>query len=143
MRVRPEPLHHSRVLRREHYSRDHLMLFSSIGFIFGFLPIVLATFHVLIGRGLIDAAKLWLIATSIVFYGNFIPVHLLLLGTSTVVNFFIGRRLLKAPSRAVLAAGVVFNLSILAVFKYADFVVDNLNALFGLGLPTFGLALPL
>jgi D-alanyl-lipoteichoic acid acyltransferase DltB (MBOAT superfamily) len=119
------------------------MLFSSVGFIFCFLPIVLAMFYFLVGRGHIDAAKLWLIAASIVFYGNFIPVHLLLLGTSTVVNFFIGRRLLKAPSRAVLAAGVVFNLSILAVFKYADFVVDNLNALFGLGLPTFGLALPL
>jgi alginate O-acetyltransferase complex protein AlgI len=99
------------------------MLFSSVGFIFCFLPIVLAMFYFLVGRGHIDAAKLWLIAASIVFYGNFIPVHLLLLGTSTVVNFFIGRRLLKAPSRAVLAAGVVFNLSTLAVFKYEYLVV--------------------
>jgi hypothetical protein len=43
------------------------MLFSSIGFIFGFLPIVVAVFHALISRGLRDAAKLWLIAASIVF----------------------------------------------------------------------------
>jgi hypothetical protein len=44
--------------------RDVQMLFSSVGFIFGFLPIVLGTFYVLIGRGLADVAKLWLIAAS-------------------------------------------------------------------------------
>jgi hypothetical protein len=38
------------------------MLFSSLGFTFGFLPVVLATFQGLITRGLFDAAKLWLIA---------------------------------------------------------------------------------
>jgi alginate O-acetyltransferase complex protein AlgI len=119
------------------------MLFSSIGFIFGFLPIVLATFYVLIGRGWIDAAKLWLIAASIVFYGNFIPLHLLLLGTSTVVNFCIGRSLLGKPTRAMLTLGLVFNLSILAAFKYADFFVANVNAVLDLGLPTFGIVLPL
>jgi alginate O-acetyltransferase complex protein AlgI len=119
------------------------MLFSSIGFIFGFLPIVVVVFHALIGRGLSDAAKLWLIAASIVFYGNFIPVHLLLLAASTVTNFFVGRRLLERPTRAVLALGLIFNLSILAVFKYADFLVANVNALFALELPRFGIVLPL
>jgi hypothetical protein len=116
------------------------MLFRSIGFIFCFLPIVLATFHVLIGRGPIDAAKLWLFAASIVFYGNFIPVHLVLLGTSTVVR---GRVLLKKPSRAILTVGLLFNLAILAVFKYADFLVANVNSLFDVALPTFGVVLPL
>jgi alginate O-acetyltransferase complex protein AlgI len=119
------------------------MLFSSIGFIFGFLPIVLATFHVLIGLGRTDAAKLWLIAASVVFYGNFIPIHLLLLGTSTVTNFLIGRLLLSNPSRTILTLGLIFNLAILATFKYADFLVTNVNALLGLGLPTFGIVLPL
>jgi alginate O-acetyltransferase complex protein AlgI len=123
--------------------RDLQMLFSNVGFIFGFLPIALGTFYVLIGRGLVDVAKLWLIAASIVFYGNFIPIHLLLLGASTVTNFFIGRRLLTKPSRGMLAAGLVFNLSILATFKYADFLVANVNALFDLALPSFGIALPL
>jgi hypothetical protein len=76
------------------------MLFSSIGFIFGFLPIMLVVFHVLIGCGLRDAAKLWLIAASIVFYGNFIPIHLLLLAASTVTNFLVGRRLMTHPRRS-------------------------------------------
>ena len=40
------------------------MLFSSVGFIFGFLPIVLGTFYLLIDRGLVDVAKLWLIARA-------------------------------------------------------------------------------
>jgi alginate O-acetyltransferase complex protein AlgI len=119
------------------------MLFSSVGFIFGFLPIMLAAFHALIGRGYRDAAKLWLIAASIVFYGNFIPVHLLLLAASTATNFFIGRCLLDRPTRAILTLGLIFNLSILAIFKYADFLVANVNALFGLDLPHPGIALPL
>jgi alginate O-acetyltransferase complex protein AlgI len=119
------------------------MLFSSIGFIFGFLPIVLVVFHALIGRGRRDAAKLWLIAASIVFYGNFIPIHLLLLAASTVTNFLVGRRLMTHPTRAMLALGLIFNLSMLAVFKYADFVVANVNALFALGLPQPGIVLPL
>src|SRR5258708_1831907 len=119
------------------------MLFSSIGFIFCFLPITLAIFLLFVGRGWTDAAKLWLIVASVVFYGNFIPIHLLLLGISTVVNFLIGRRLLKGPRPAILAAGIVFNLSVLAIFKYSDFIVSNVNALVGLDLPTFGIALPL
>jgi D-alanyl-lipoteichoic acid acyltransferase DltB (MBOAT superfamily) len=119
------------------------MLFSSVGFIFGFLPIVLTVFHALIGRGLRDTAKLWLIAASVVFYGNFIPIHLLLLAASTVTNFLIGRRLMTHPTRAMLTLGLVFNLSILAVFKYADFLVANIDALFGLELPRPGIVLPL
>ena len=119
------------------------MLFSSIGFIFGFLPIVLVMFHALIGRGLGDAAKLWLIAASIVFYGNFIPIHLLLLAASTVTNFLVGRRLMTHPTRTMLALGLIFNLSMLAVFKYADFLVANVNALLALELPHPGIVLPL
>jgi D-alanyl-lipoteichoic acid acyltransferase DltB (MBOAT superfamily) len=118
------------------------MLFSSLGFTFGFLCRA-ATFQGLITRGLFDAAKLWLIAASIVFYGNFIPLHLLLLAASTVVNFLLGRRLLDGPSRTVLALGVAFNLAILGMFKYADFFVTNINALFALQLPHLGIVLPL
>lgn len=119
------------------------MLFSSIGFIFLFLPIVLAVFYGLIQKGQMEAAKYWLIAASIVFYGNFIPVHLALLALSTVVNFGLGRALLARRSKSILTLGIVFNISILALFKYADFAVANLNALFDLKLPMLGLILPL
>src|SRR6266700_3822448 len=101
------------------------MLFSSIAFIFLFLPIVLGAFLVLVRYQRTDAAKLWLIAASLIFYGTFIPVHLSL---STVVNFILGRRLLVSASRTVLTCGLVFNLAILASFKYADFLVQNVNA---------------
>jgi D-alanyl-lipoteichoic acid acyltransferase DltB (MBOAT superfamily) len=72
-----------------------------------------------------------------------IPVHLLLLAASTVTNFFIGRCLLDRPTRAILTLGLIFNLSILAIFKYADFLVANIDVLFGLDLPRSGIALPL
>ena len=119
------------------------MLFSSIPFIFFFLPIVLGTFLALVHCRRVEAAKHWLIAASLVFYGNFIPIHLLLLALSTITNFLIGRRLLAAPSRAVLIAGLIFNVSILATFKYADFLVQDINFVFHTGLPTFGFLLPL
>ena len=113
---------------------------------FCFLPIVLATFHFLIRREQLDLAKMWLIASSIIFYGNFIPVHLLLLAFSTVANFSLGRILLTSTRKAakvVLVLGLILNLSILTAFKYTDFFIRNLNALFNADLPTFGLVLPL
>jgi alginate O-acetyltransferase complex protein AlgI len=119
------------------------MLFSSVGFIFLFLPIVLAGFYGLVHTRQIEAAKYWLIAASIVFYGNFIPVHLALLALSTVVNFAAGRVLLVKRSKTILTLGIVFNIAVLALFKYADFAVANLNALFDLKLPMLGLILPL
>jgi alginate O-acetyltransferase complex protein AlgI len=119
------------------------MLFSSSGFIFCFLPIVLTGFYWLTAEKRIEPAKLWLIASSIVFYANFIPIHLLVLGGSTVTNFLLGCRLLEARSRLVLSVGIAFNLLILAIFKYADFVVANINGLLKLQLPTFGIVLPL
>lgn len=119
------------------------MLFSSLGFIFGFLPIALGGFLLLEQRGATAAAKLWLIAASIYFYGNFIPLHLLVLGLSTLVNFGLGRLLLQRRSVTVLALGVTFNLGVLALFKYADFLIGNINALLGTSLPLAGFILPL
>jgi len=119
------------------------MLFSSFGFIFLFLPIVLCGFLLLQRWGQVAAVKLWLIAASVVFYGKFIPIHLLILGFSILTNFIFGRLLLRRRSMALLAVGVAFNLIVLALFKYADFLVDNVNAALGTDLPMLGLVLPL
>jgi D-alanyl-lipoteichoic acid acyltransferase DltB (MBOAT superfamily) len=119
------------------------MLFSSVEFIFCFLPTVLFLFQLFVRWNRIEAAKLWLIAASLVFYGNFIPVHIVLLATSTVINFLVGRALQARRSRLLLASGIAFNLIILATFKYADFIVQNINALADYQLPLPGIILPL
>lgn len=126
------------------------MLFNSFEFVFLFLPIVLAGFLVLgqMGRGLWACS--WLALASIVFYGYWAPEYLILLLTSIVVNFALGREIQKALSqeaksrgRAWLVLAVILNLSALAYFKYANFLVENLNLALGSPLTFARVILPI
>lgn len=111
------------------------MLFTTATFAFLFLPLVLAGYYGL-GVRWPDAAAAWLFIASLVFYGYWMPVFTLLLLASIGVNFAFGRRIAAAigtgtGARVWLAAGITFNLALLAYFKYANFFVDNLNATLG------------
>ncbi|MFN7972691.1 MAG: MBOAT family O-acyltransferase [Acidobacteriota bacterium] len=113
------------------------MHLNSYEFLFVFLPIVVAGFHLLNGRGWSEAAKGWLLLASMVFYGywnvRYLPV---ILGSGTL-NYAIGRAFHRTSGAkgtearrryALLCAGVAVNLALLAYFKYLDFIVDNVNA---------------
>nr|CCF78699.1 Membrane bound O-acyl transferase MBOAT family protein [Rubrivivax gelatinosus S1] len=112
------------------------MLFTSSTFFLVFLPIVLAGYFGL-GHRSPAAAAAWLFAASVFFYGYWMPALTLLLLASITVNFVIGLRIGRsltarpAAARVWLVAGVVFNLGLLGYFKYANFFVDNLNAVLG------------
>ena len=78
----------------------------------------------------------WLVLASLFYYGWWQPRFLLLLLFSIAVNLVFGKLLIDgkfSPSvaRLVLAAGIVFNLSLLGYFKYAGFLVANVNGAFG------------
>ena len=110
------------------------MLFNSYPFIFVFLPLALAGYFAANRLGA-RAPVIWLALASLVFYSfsNWPFVALLL--ASIAFNYFIGwlliSRNLRERSRfAVLTAGVAGDLLALGVFKYAGFVVANLNAMF-------------
>jgi alginate O-acetyltransferase complex protein AlgI len=122
------------------------VLFNSFGFIGGFLPLVLAGFFV-IGRTLgRHAACGWLAAASLVFYAWWQPVLLLLLLVSILANAYLGRYLIIASptgKRWGLAGGVVFNLALLGYFKYAGFLVFNLNRLLSAPLSVPDVVLPI
>ncbi len=104
------------------------MVFSSVIFLFLFLPVVLTIYF---AWPTLRLRNLWLLATSIVFYAwgeiSFVP---LMVG-STLVNFGLGRwlgRTARSRSRKWLVAlSVIFNLGILVFFKYSDFLIQNLN----------------
>ena len=118
------------------------MLFSSTVFIFLFLPAVLIGYYLLL-RGM-KARNALLLAASLLFYAWGEPVYVLLMLLSIAVNYVFGRLLeRRAHSKALLAAAVIFNLGLLFYFKYLNFTVDNLNALFGLHLSVPALALPI
>jgi len=124
------------------------MLFNSYEFLFAFFPAAIAAYH-LLGRGQDGRAAVLLVA-SLVFYASWDWRFLALLVASILANYALGiqlRRSMQAGRHgfadAILAAGVTLNLLVLGVFKYAGFVVANLNALAGTDLVLARIILPL
>ena len=119
------------------------MVFSSLEFIYLFLPPVLMGFFALRALGHETAIVWWLIAASLAFYAWWSPTHLVLLVLSVMANFALHRHILRTRSKAVLSAGIIGNLATLAYFKYADFLISNVNLFPGVDLPALGIVLPL
>lgn len=122
------------------------MLFTEPTFLFFFLPLLLGGYVVAPNR----LRNLLLAASSLVFYAWEYPPHLLLLLASIVVNYGLGLALATATERRrglILRLGIILNLGILGYFKYAGFLVENLNtSLASVGIPEIGVpqvALPL
>jgi D-alanyl-lipoteichoic acid acyltransferase DltB (MBOAT superfamily) len=116
------------------------MLFNSHEFQLAFLPLCLIGFHLL---GMYSGRRLaiaWLVLMSLVFYGWWNPLYLILLGGSILGNYLIGRLQAKSVgdgdrgSKGLLGLGIVLNLGLLGWFKYANFVMDSVNAVAGVEL---------
>ena len=118
------------------------MLFSSIPFAFYFLPAVLVLYFAVPFR----FKNAVLLAFSLFFYGWGEPIYLLLMIGSImagwVFGLLIGKHRGTPKARLFLTASLVTSLGLLGWFKYADFAVENLNAL-GLQLTLPGIALPI
>src|SRR5579863_6940383 len=110
------------------------MLFNSYIFLLVFLPLTVSGYILLNARFGKWAALNFVTLASLVFYGYWNPPYLLLILTSIVVNFFLGRLLYRAAAgrKGLLVAGVVANLSTLAYFKYARFGAQVIHDLTGL-----------
>lgn len=127
------------------------MLFNSPIYIFLFLPIVLLGYFALSRYRLTQAAKSWLVAASLLFYGYWNPAYLPLILASMLVNYGLGSVLGREQkqqrrtinNKAILSAGIVLNLAFLGYFKYADFFLENLNMILGTETHLLHLLLPL
>ena len=119
------------------------MVFSSLEFIYLFLPAALIGFLVLRQIGWERGIIWWLIAASLAFYAWWSPIHLVLLLASVVANYGLHRLILNGRSKTVLITGIALNLATLAYFKYADFLIGNMNAIAGTELPALNIILPL
>lgn len=110
------------------------MLFNSIEFLFVFLPVVLAGFLLLQTIGNLRLIIIWLVGCSLFFYAWWNPVYLLLLIFSGCVNYSLGVFLAKGgreKGQRLLLVGILFNLGLLAYFKYANFFIENFTLLTG------------
>lgn len=125
------------------------MLFSSFPFLAGFLPVTLLLFFVA-GRWGRRPAGLVLTGLSLAFYAWWRAAHLPLLIFSILFNCWMGGQIQTARAagqgrrvNALLGIGLAVDIGLLAWFKYVDFIIANLNALSGAGLPLPQVALPL
>lgn len=115
------------------------MLFTTTAFVFAFLPIVLAGYF-LFGRFSAIGAAAWLFLASLFFYAYWMPEFTLLLLGSIAFNFHMGGVITRARASGARVAGlplttaalsfaITIDLALLAYFKYANFFVENLQAL--------------
>ncbi len=115
------------------------MVFSSISFIYFFLPPVLLL-HTLLPKKL---KNIVLLISSIAFYFASEQFYIVLLLFSSMVDYccsiMISKDFLK---KASVITSIIVNLSLLCVFKYFDFFVGSINSAFGLSIPLLKIALP-
>ncbi len=124
------------------------MLFNSLEFLFIFLPITFFVYFFLNKKRLIVLATGWMVAASLIFYGYWNYKYLTLIILSMIFNYTVGYTLshpsnLKINRKLVLMLGVVGNAGLLCYYKYFDFLINNINAVFHSGFDTLKIALPL
>jgi alginate O-acetyltransferase complex protein AlgI len=122
------------------------MVFSSILFMFIYLPVVLAVYYFCPMKW----RNVWLFAVNLVFYGWGEPVYIVLMMFSITVNYINGIFIVKykeaqpKKAKAVLILNVVINLSLLVFFKYFDLFTGTFNSIIGTELISpMNLALPI
>ncbi len=119
------------------------MVFSSIEFLYYFLPAALLVYFLAPKR----LKNLVLFILGLVFYAWGEPVYVIVMVISTAVDYTAGMLMSKTEDegkrRACLISSVVINLGLLFVFKYSSFAVVALNTVFGTAIPTPDLPLPI
>ena len=119
------------------------MVFSSITFLFRFIPIFMILYFAAPRR----MKNVILFLGSLVFYAWGEPVYVLLMLFSTVSDYVHGRLIDryrgKNAARALLISSIIINLGVLGFFKYSDFLIGAVNQLFGSSIPLLGLPLPI
>ena len=121
------------------------MVFSSLLFLFLYLPVVLILYYICPRRW----RNLLLFVVNLVFYGWGEPIYVSLMIFSTIVDYTCGyfinkyRETNKKKAKIFVVASMIINLSLLGFFKYAGFITDTLNYLPFLNIPSLKVPLPI
>ncbi len=115
------------------------MVFSSLTFLYIFLPVVLIIYYIVPK----NCRNLFILLSGLFFYAWGEPIYVVIMIASTLIDYFAGLIIYKAGDRKplrrlALIVSVVMNLSLLGFFKYSGFIVENINNIFGTsyGAPT-------
>lgn len=122
------------------------MVFSSLTFMFVFLPIVLLLYYVVPKK----LKNLFILISGLIFYAWGEPIYVLIMIASTMIDYTAGLLIDKFNSktairRICLIMSLVMNIGLLGVFKYSGFIMQNIDAIFGTALydPNHALPLPI
>ena len=120
------------------------MVFSNLVFLFVFLPTVLVTIYLIRP----ELRNILLLVFSLFFYAWGEPTYIFLMILSIAINYLFGLMIDKFERRQelkkfILVVAVLGNLSILGYYKYSQFLIDNLNSLFGFSLEMESISLPI
>ena len=125
------------------------MLFNSYVFIFAFLPVTFFVYFYLNSLRLTEASKAFLVLSSLFFYSWWNIAYLPIILFSMLFNYVVGISLSKerehrrVSKKILLTIGIVANVALLGYFKYADFLITNINVLVQSEIGLLNLALPL
>lgn len=122
------------------------MVFSSLPFLFRFLPVVLIAYYIVPP----SLRNLVLLLFSLVFYAWGEPVYIILMLASILVSYIGGilvdrfkQRGKITAAKATLIVSSIISLSLLAFFKYADFMIEAVNDISKIGISMMHIALPI
>ncbi|GAA0720504.1 MBOAT family protein [Clostridium malenominatum] len=120
------------------------MVFSSLLFLFLFLPSVILVYYVAPKR----FRNLILFLASLIFYAWGEPVYIVIMIFSSLVDYTCGividsRREEKAIAKTMLLLSIFINLGLLGFFKYYRFLIGSINDLFGVSLRNFNVTMPI
>ena len=122
------------------------MVFSSIIFLYLYLPITLIVYFITPAR----FRNIWLFIVNMIFYGWGEPVYIILMLISILLNYGVGiligrhREEKKNVSKNILIINIVLNVALLVFFKYFDFIIESLAMIPALSdLKPMGISLPI
>ena len=119
------------------------MLFSSIPFLYYFLPVVLIAYYLVPG----SVKNMVLLLASLVFYGWGEPVYVFLMAATIALGYLFGiliEKFRETPwAKVCMITSVAISLGLLGYFKYANFFLTNFSAATGISLSLLKVALPI
>ncbi len=116
------------------------MLFSSITFIYYFLPILLLMYFLVPKK----YKNLVLLIFSLIFYFLGEQKYIIILILSCILNYFFGNRIYASKNKKIwLIIAIIYNVGQLLIFKYTDFFIENINKIFNSSINYLYLVMPI
>ena len=116
------------------------MLFSSITFIYYFLPILLLVYFLVPKK----YRNVVLLIFSLVFYFLGEPRYIVVLILSCLLNYFFGKKVSDGKNKKIwLIISIIYNVGQLLIFKYTDFFIENINSIFKSNLNYLYIVMPI